>query len=270
MSRRLPNEEWLHLAKRVGVGSSRKVVHGREPTAAMTIGNTGDRWWAYCQRCKRGAVEKKEHALLVTKEVAKSRDLILPSDMRATAELESYERDTLAGFLASKGMDFMYLDYAYWSAERHRLMFNTKQGWLGRDTSGKSLQKWLSYTAAPYVEVALGATMDVAVLTEDLFSGLKVASATPNITVYCTLGTAIHDALMLKLIERKHRVVSSFYDGDSAGYKGVVRNMMRLLPFGMADRRAAETQCAPAGLDPKDMELRAIAQHVQTLRIEGD
>lgn len=268
---RLPDDEWLHHAKRLAINQSRRVRHKHEPTEALIVSNKPDRWMAYCQRCKHGAVLMKEHAMLVTQAPAASLSLALPSDMRSAEQLEQYELSFLAGFMASKGMDFTFLSaYGWlWSESRHRLMFNTKQGWLGRDTSGKSPQKWLSYTQAPYVEVR-GGTSSLAVVTEDLFSAYKVASAVDDVDVYCSLGTAIHAPLLAKLVnDPAVRRVTSFYDGDVAGHKGALSNAQKLRVFGVSDNRMAVEQCAPRGLDPKDMELRAIAAHLEGVKRAG-
>lgn len=268
---RLQDEEWLAHAKRVYVGSTNRIQHGRESRKNLVVGNDVDRWWAWCQSCKAGAVVRKEHALLVQREVKGSRDLTLPADMLPIGQLSGHQVDAIFGLLAQKGMDRMYLPLDLrWSESRHRLMVPTNRPgeWIGRDTSGKSPQKWLTYHGQHYVAVrASGAA--VAVLTEDVFSAHKVAWSSEHqnlpVDVYCTLGTAMHDALLAHLLSIQTKRVSSFYDGDSAGWKGAERNDMRLRTFGMHDPLNIRDQCAPTGLDPKDCKVSYIQLHLQSL-----
>jgi len=280
---RLNNEDWLDAAKKVPVGQQRRMRHGRESRENMVVGNANDRWWAYCQACKCGGVESKTHVLLVDTEPEESRSLMLPSDMRGLGTLQPHEYNALAGFLASKNMDWLYLpEGTAWSASRQRLMIPSgqqlvmrpwmrvarwEQTWMGRDTSGKSPQKWLTYNGQHYVGEVGGAPL--AVLVEDMFSYLKVKHALKStplnaVTVYCTLGTAINDTLFIQLLQN-HTHVASLYDGDTAGYEGASRNQLRLMGAGIGLRVASHLQCAPDGLDPKDMTLDAIRSHIQFL-----
>ena len=272
MSKRIPDEEWLHLAKRVAVGSQQRVTHGRERTPAMTVGNTPDRWWAKCMRCNAGAVVKKEHAMIVTREPVKSRDLSLPMDMKPIEQLHPYQQEAIARLLASKGMDRMYLPADLrWSEDRHRLMVPTDRPgqWMGRDTSGQSGQKWLTYNHQNYVCVR-HVGYAPAVVTEDLFSAHKVAFATRSdmaLNVYCSLGTAIHDSLLNALVGScmAGDAVMSFYDGDPAGHKGFEGNEKRLRPFSLHTNLPPMLACAPTGRDPKDMSLGDLRRHVEIL-----
>lgn len=272
---RLPNDEWLHLAKGCAVGQEKRVRHKHELSPAMNVGSTADRWWAYCQRCKIGAVEMKSHVMLVDREPPRSRDLTLPHDMKDIQALPKWQQDFLAKFLASKGMDFNYLHGVKWSEERARLMVPTKwvdQGargvnpveWMGRDTSGKSGQKWLTYNGQHYVGEPQ--TTRLALLFEDCFSYQKAAWAVQSdaVTCYCTLGTAIHDSLFLKLLKH-HTKVASFYDGDVAGWFGSMKNHTRLHAAGIACDTHGKAQCAPEGKDPKDMSIFDIREHVAKL-----
>lgn len=269
---RLRDEEWLAHAKRVHVGSTNRVQHRRESRKNLVVGNDADRWWAWCQSCKAGAVVKKEHALLVQREVKGSRDLTLPNDMRRIDELHGYEVDTVFGLLARKGMDRMYLPADLrWSESRHRLMVPTDRPgeWMGRDTSEKSPQKWLTYNGQHYVTVRRAKRFGVAVMTEDLFSAHKVAWAAEHygleLGVFCSLGTTMHDALLAHLLLADCVLVSSFYDGDEAGWRGAHTNWKRLQAMSMDDPAPHPLQCAPSGLDPKDMRVSEIQLHLKHL-----
>ena len=53
-------EEYVHLAKQVPVGSTRKYRHNCGSRESMAVGNEGTHYWAYCHRCdKRGRQDKQ-------------------------------------------------------------------------------------------------------------------------------------------------------------------------------------------------------------------
>jgi hypothetical protein len=66
---------------------------------------------------------------------------------------------------------------------------------------------------------------------------------------------------MLLLIRRYVRVMS-YYDGDTAGYRGAGQNHMSLRALTIACKLPAHEQCAPSGLDPKDQSIENIRDHV--------
>lgn len=262
---RLRNEDWLAQAKRVPIGQTLRVLHGREVTPALTIGNRDDRWWAYCQRCKCGAVEMKSHVLIVPTEPPQSRRLDLPQDAKAIDDLLGYQQEFIAKFLATKNMDMLHLPPdggTLWSEERHRLIIRTSSGYMGRDTSERSPQKWLTYSAQQWLDHLEDRLYPTAVMVEDAFSFFKVAHAARAnglpVNVYCTLGTKMATPLFLRCLEH-HRNVASFYDGDAAGWAGCNSNAKRLRGVGLASPLNADNQCAPAGKDPKDMASSDIA-----------
>jgi len=269
MSRRIPDEEWLHHAKRTAVGTTRRVRHNAEGRENMTVGNEPDRWWCRCNRCGVGAVVKKEHALTVLVAPVLSGDMSLPSDMIQFEKLPEYQQVFVAGFLSGKNMDRMYIDApVFWSESRHRLMLQDSGGrWMGRDTSGRSPQKWLTYNRQPYVQVSSTESTH-AILTEDMFSAWKVAYAAKGmrVTVYCSLGAHVTPALLARLIA-KHTHVSSFYDGDAAGWDGARYNALRLRPFDISNPCGAKVMCAPTDMDPKDMTVLQIQQHITSRRM---
>ncbi|CAI3971364.1 DNA primase [Variovorax phage VAC_51] len=274
MSNRLPNDEWLHLAKATGVGQQRRTRHRSERTEALTVGNTPDRWWAFCQRCKKGAVEMKTHVFTQQAAPRESKLLTRPTDARNIEALRAFERDELTRQLAEKGMDWMYLPggiLTQWSATRHRLLISTPSGTMGRDTSGKSDQKWLTYDRQHFLTPE--DEFPRVVLVEDTYSYYKVRYAARHfnipMSVMCTLGTALHASAFRLLLEKSRRVWS-FYDGDPAGWKGEAQNHIRLAAVGLAGKPYTATACAPTGMDPKDMKLNAIAAHLDALIMIGE
>lgn len=280
---RLPDSEWLHLAKRLGVGSTSRHYHRREGRPNLVVGNTAGKWWAYCQSCKAGGVVEKDHVKITGgKAPESSTHLDLPRDMLPLLELDEFACDSVLHLLAQKSMDQMYLPPLYFSEQRKRVLLDTGQGWLGRDTTGHSPQKWLTYdgslylgshvqdTQASFPVVDMGnagaavqrAPDSTAVVVEDPFSYYKVRWAlrdVPEFTVYCALGTVVRPALRLALVP--HTSVGLFFDGDSAGAVGARREARALRGLGVR----AVARCAPEGFDPKDLTIEDIRGFIHEL-----
>lgn len=257
----LQEQDWLPQAKRLSVGMKLRVTHGRERRPNMVLGNTSDRWWAYCQACKSGAVVLKEHVVLGLHEPAPPVDLSFPTDL--VRVLGSEAETPVMRFLASKNMDSMYLPELWYSASRKRLLLDTGHGWMGRDITGNSPSKWLTYNRQKLLgTVKLGM---IAIVVEDTFSWYKVRWALRNSQGYCVLcalGTGVHDALVLELL--KARGVLWFFDADAAGRKGASSGCKRMRGVGVLSSEIFP----PEGLDPKDMQCNAIlnliGQHHET------
>lgn len=253
----LRKEEWLHLAQKLAVGGTSRHYHGRERRPNLQVGNESDRWWAYCQACKQGAVQKKEHVLLTGRRAPiDSCSLTKPFDMQRLENADESVQSGVVGFLASKCMDLQYLPDVWFSKSRCRIMLAHGAEWLGRDTTDNSPQKWLTYDNSVFL--ADPEVFPCAVVVEDPFSFFKIRWAMRGqpVSVYSSLGTRLNDKLLLRLL--KHEKVQMFYDGDAAGVTGAAKEALRLRSCGVD----AVSAVAPDGMDPKDMSVLAIQQHV--------
>ena len=249
----LPTEEWLHLAQRLPIDGKARFHHRRERRPNLSVENLPDRWVAWCSACKQGGVKLKEHVRVTgVRAPAASVSLVLPHDMVRVVDCEDHIRAQVLGFLASKHMDAVYLPDLWFSKSRMRLMYHHGAGWLGRDTTESSPQKWLSFNHAKYLDN--GRRYPDAVVVEDPFSFSKVSYALRDLpyAVYSSLGTALNPALLITLL--RHTQIHMFYDGDHAGYTGAIREGKRLRACGVA----AVAACAPAGKDPKDLLVEEI------------
>lgn len=264
----LPKDEWLDSAKRVPKGQQRRIQHKHERGQDLVVGNTNDRWWAYCQRCKAGGVEMKTHVLTVQKELPTSRELSLPNDMRQLEQWEPEIQTAIVKFLVSKGVDVHMFPpkSLHYSPSRGRLFVTNPMGWMGRDLTGKSPQKWLTYNRQHYL-TGTDPIGTVAVLVEDPFSMYKVQHAIDTSTlprnvvdVYCCLGTAAHDSLMVRLIQRYTQIIP-LMDGDAAGIKGATSIERSVRALGLQTAYFKIT--APPGMDPKDMHTQDIREHIR-------
>lgn len=257
---RLPDEEWLHLAKKLGVGSRSRHYHKREGRPNLVVGNEAGKWWAYCQSCKAGGVVEKDHVKITGgKAPESSTHLDLPRDSTPILELDEFGRDAVLHLLAQKNMDQMYLPPLYFSEQRKRMLLDTGQGWLGRDTTGHSPQKWLTFDGTLWLDAYVGSGL--ALVVEDPFSFYKVRWALrgTSVSVYCALGTVVRPALALKLLV--HSRVVMFFDGDGAGYTGATREARKLRGLGCK----ASARPAPDGFDPKDLTIMEIQNYANTV-----
>lgn len=245
-------KDWLSKAKRLAVGMQDRVYHRNEKRPNLVIGNAGDRYWAYCQACKEGGIERKEHVRLTgSSPEAKRSDLSTPKDLMRIRDMEEHARYPLLAFLASKGMDMCMLPELWYSCTRKRILMLTASGWLGRDVSGGALEKWLTYNKAKFLTNQMAARK--AVVVEDAFSYFKVRWATQDtVAVYCALGTGIKNALAVACL--MHDEVIFMFDGDAAGLKGAEEGSARMRGLGVR----SYPLCAPPGLDPKDLTAEQI------------
>jgi DNA primase (bacterial type) len=259
------------------------VYHRREGRPNLVIGNESGKWWAYCQSCKQGGVVEKDHVKITGGNApASSTHLDLPRDSLPILDLDEFCRDAVLRMLASKNMDQMYLPPIHFSEQRKRMLIDTGQGWLGRDTTGRSPQKWLTYDGSLYLGNHLQDTQPplsmvdmgdagttaqqpakrTAVVVEDPFSYYKVLWAlreTPWVSVFCALGTVIRPVLRMRLLSAG-RVVC-FFDGDPAGETGARREAKAMRGLGAC----AIARPAPDGFDPKDLSIEDIRSFIHEM-----
>lgn len=255
---RIDPQLWLGQAKAMPIGKTQRIrLHG-DGRPNTVVGNDVDRWWCYCQKRKEGGVVMKDHVLVTgAKAPASSTMLDLPRDRVRVLSMDAYAAQAIAGLLARKGMDMLYLPELWFSEDRKRLLMQTHAGWLGRDTTGNSPQKWLSYSRTLYLQSDSGSG-DFGVVVEDPFSFYKVSWALrgTDATVFCALGTEVRDSMALALIRWKSLLF--FMDGDDAGHRGAAKGAKKMRGLGCE----AKAKCAPTGYDPKDLTIKQIREHV--------
>ena len=256
----LPQDEWLPQAKRLAVGMTMRIRHGRERRANMTIGHERGHWWASCHACKESGRLDKEYVIRMPVEApASPAELTVPDDLRPVVGGD-YEA-VVGRFLASKGMMFPYLPKLWFSERARRLcLHDPASGWHGRDITGRSPAKWLHYSK-PQLAGHVGA---FTVVTEDLFSMFKVAYAldrgqgyrdAPCVASSLGAGVGVAAALALKDCTR----IVWMYDGDKAGDDGFIQASKRMRVHVPKQYRARP----PEGLDPKDMDCESIRQLIE-------
>ena len=256
----LPTDEWLRIAQRLAVGQKERVYHLRERRPNLVVGHSAGKYWAYCQACKEGGVVDKAHVKFTGNPApAESTTLTLPPDMVPVRG--SIHEGPVWRFVVSKGLDPNLLPGAMFSPSRMRLMLKFDEGWMGRDVTERSPQKWMTYSGQHYLLLPGSLPGTRAVVLEDAFSAIKVHHALQQATMWadvvCSLGTRIHPSLLIHLADYRRVVV--MYDGDAAGRSGADKGRMSLRGLGVS----ALVKCAPDGLDPKDMDLEDIVAHLK-------
>lgn len=252
---RLRDEEWLHLAKSLCVGETRRFRHGRERRENLVVSNEAARYAVYCNACKTGGIVDKEHVRLSDVRAPKdSEALSLPHDMHMLGgQLHSHTALGVAAFLALRGMDFMYLPPLSFSPSRKRILIPTSQGWLGRDTTNRSPQKWVTYNHQTYL--SSGVNSPLAVVVEDPFSFYKtIYAVNEGAAIYSSLGTHVSPELAMRLLA--HDRVIFMYDDDEAGRKGATKEAARFRAFGLHSHSIN----VGGGRDPKDLTIQEIQE----------
>ena len=253
----LPQDEWLDKARRLHIGMTVRIRHGRESRENLVIGNLQDRWYAYCHKCHEGAVVQKDHVMLTQNMGPVDVEERLPDDIKPV--LASEFELPIAKFLASKNMDQLYLPALFYSEKRKRLMLKDVAGkWHGRDLTGRSPMKWMNYSNAKVVGAV--PMSYPAIVVEDLFSMHKVQYALKDtgVRVVCALGTGCSASLVYILMPAD--TIVWMFDADAAGDTGAEDGIQRMRPFVNRQVRARP----PEGLDPKDMDCQSIRDCIAT------
>ena len=252
----LPIEDWLEAAKATPLGRSRRVYHLNENRPNLVVYNEDGEWSAYCHKCHDSGRKSKTHVILRPPVDARKPDTTLPQDAFHVLQAGKFCEDDrmLASFLVSKNMVPSLLPPMWYSRSRRRLIVPVPGGLLGRDVSGMSTAKWISYTNS-LRNFELGYGRGPYILVEDTFSAFKVWRACPESPVICTLGTDVQQALLLRMRGGRAFVM---YDGDSAGGIGAMAWRRHALPG-----QQITYAVAPNGLDPKDMEVAEIRAHLK-------
>lgn len=258
VSKFLPQEDWLDLAKKCPIGQARRVYHGAETRPNLIVRNEADRWSAYCHRCHKGGSVRKELVNLAGAQQAKAPKLSLDPgrlvsildaiEGKSRLEYEVVKRCILHWQEKGVSQDVLAWANPHWSQQDQRIVYMTQQGMLGRDLTGKSPAKWCSYDRQQRFAVGgnyLLQGADIA-LTEDFYSACKITHYTDCIGV-AMLGTSLAVELTSELIQAERVFICT--DADKAGDEAIPRILQ---PLNLLNIRHYIAQ-PPAGLDPKDL-----------------
>lgn len=261
--------EWLSDAQKVPVGQNRRVYHGAETRPNLVVYNNTDSWSAWCHSCQENGFVRKEVLQAVDKSTPVFHKYLSAADCVTLPELaRAYPSKfkALVVLLHKKHMSTALIEpYSpVYCLSDDRLVFTFKGASIGRDVTERSHAKWLQYhhVANPMEYVYLqrentSCVHEPMVLTEDLFSAIKITTYV-GVSTLCCLGTRIHDSIIQLIISKAFYPVLAF-DGDEAGDKAMRTASKRLrirdVPF--------STVRVPDGLDPKDLDHLELNQLFQ-------
>jgi hypothetical protein len=264
----IPYAEWLHMAKRLPVGQSRRVKHRFERRENMVVRNLPEGWSCYCHACGEGGFKPKEFVKITEQAEPEQYHQFIPNDLVPLEDLDRFRQSRVYGFLAQKGMDSVYFNgvLVRYSPSKDRVVLRLSgpdgYAWLGRAVGGQQ-PKWVAYSTPTtgYAEYCTSIKRPPPhpedpvpyVVVEDPFSMLKVSWACPHVLVTCSLGTRLHPRLLRSLLGWAD--VRVWYDGDKAGEQGADKAVRRLQGLGVQ----AKALTVP-GKDPKDMMIKEIRE----------
>lgn len=262
MQTHLPHEEWLNDAKKVPVGQSRRVYHGAEKRPNLQVYNNADSWSSWCYACSLGGKVRKEVLEKVVEAPPEFRKYLSSSDCCTLEQLAVQHPDKfkrLVLLLHRKHMSTALLRpyKPLYNLTDDRLVLGWYGAYIGRDCTERHHAKWFKYHNAgvPMDYVYLqgektGSTQEPVILTEDLFSAIKVRHYTGYSTL-CCLGTHISDAIITFLTRTKYPPYYPVlaFDGDAAGRKAKHSASKRLGIRGVEFTAVR----VPDNQDPKDL-----------------
>lgn len=246
----LPKEEWLDDAMALPIGRAKRVYHGGEHRANMRVQNMHDRYVAYCFSCNEGGVHLKDFVYGAPPVLVQDTLHLDFSKVIPISDMDYKEQSKLHKFLNDKGVHTgMFLGFTLgWSTEAHRLIIQNQDKVLGRDIHNQSKLKWVAYrNYRDYCRCFVGEPSGIVVLTEDLFSAVKIQFYCPYVKAVAINGTVLSTELLNKL-QGCHVILA--LDGDKTGQKatGIIKQRLNL--FGYTNG----TLILPEDKDPKDMD----------------
>lgn len=259
------HSEWLDDAKRVPVGQHRRVYHGAERRPNLVVWNNEDSWSCYCHACHTGGKVYKQvlqrpavSAPVYRKYLNESDCCTLP--YLARTHREKYKRLVL--LLHKKHMSTALLAKykPLYNLVDDRVVFRFNGVSIGRDVTERSHAKWLKYYDDEPMEFVYlrgentQQLREPVILTEDLFSAMKVTHYTGHSSL-CCLGTRIHDSIVSFITADRFYPILAF-DGDEAG-DAAKRAASKRLSLRGVEYSAVRV---PDGLDPKDLNHRELLE----------
>lgn len=256
-------ELWLKEAQALPIGGTKRMCNPADPQsrASLIIRNEVQGYSAHDFRHNSNDFVPKEmvFSTSIKEDLTGAKP---PDDMQVFAELSTYMQESIAAFLLSKGVtpNMLGRNVLYYSAKTGRIIVKahtlTSSFYLGRDFTGRSNAKWISYREAPqHNHARFKGRSDTVVLTEDYFSAVKINYAT-HLTTIALLGTMLYNDVALMCTEYNKVIV--WLDGDDAGLRGSLK--------AVKDLRALVEQVEEIniyGKDPKDLTIKEIKECLQ-------
>lgn len=267
----MQRHEWLSLAQKVPVGQSRRFYHGAESRPNLVVYNNPTSYSAWCHSCHTYGYKPKD-VLQPVIEAPKLQKWLNHADCCSLTELASKHPSKFRQvvlLLHKKGMSIPLLQSCNpcYNLTDCRLVLQCGDAYIGRDMTGQSSAKWFHYYSQKPMDFLYlqgenkYSTREPIVLTEDLFSAMKVQQYT-GLSALCCFGTHVSDAIVgfLTYPNSNYYPILAF-DGDKAGWRATRDASKRLGIRGVP----YTTVKIPDDKDPKDLspiELNELFQGV--------
>lgn len=258
----LDNEGWLPEAKRLRVGTKRRVPHDCGDGTVMIVEHKPDKYTAFCFRCNEGAVERKQPTLsdMVEARRRTAQDASLshatalpvptvtsPREWPREARLWLYR----AGLHDRKIME---LGFYYHPTTQRVVLPVVEDGrvtyWQARAVMPGQAPKYINPRVDREAVLPRYGEGSMVVLTEDILSAARVGEVTE---AWSLMGTAMKAPVLARL-SMEDRPVAVWLDPDSAGREGAAKVLRSLRSLGLRCFNVVSTK------DPKLLSKQEILE----------
>ena len=262
----LANEGWLPEAKRLRVGTKRRVPHDCGDGTVMIVEHKLDKYTAWCFRCSEGGFVRKEPTLsdMVEARRRTAQDASLshatalpvptvtsPREWPREARLWLYR----AGFNDHRIQE---LGIYYHPPTQRVVLPVVDEGevvyWQARAVMKGQAPKYIGCSASKATVIPKYGEGECIVLTEDMLSAMKVGQV---MEAWSLLGTSPSTHMLAQLVQ-DGRPVLGWLDSDEAGRRAAHKLMEEL--------RRMNIPCADivTDLDPKLLSRAEITQRIES------
>lgn len=255
----LDNEGWLPEAKRLRVGTKRRVPHDCGDGTVMIVSHEPDKYTAWCFRCSEGGFVRKEPTLADMVELrrraqedAALRTATLPLPM--TANPREWPREARLWLYRAGIHDTIIkrLGIYYHKPSQRVVLPVVEDGkvtyWQARAVMPGQKPKYLNPEVDRDSVLPRFGGGPVIVLTEDYLSAAKVGRVVEG---WSLLGTSLKDPVLARAV-RDGRPVLVWLDPDEAGRSAAARITRELRAVGV------QTENVVSAKDPKLLCLQEI------------